>query len=119
MKYTKPKRTFEDSGVVDPAESYQVQLENVVNSKNQDIKTMVDKGRYLSIFAPRQSGKTTFFEDFCQKLEKDSTYVSILLTFQDVSELNKIQFYEQIQNDIYEQLLQRLKSVHCDSLETD
>ena len=79
MIYRKPKRTFEDSGTVDPIRSYHVELENVVNTKNQDLKTMVDLGRYFSIFAPRQSGKTTFFEDFCQKLEKDPTYVPILL----------------------------------------
>jgi hypothetical protein len=41
-----------------------VAIENVVNSDNQDIKTMVDLGRYFSIFAPRQSGKTTFLEEF-------------------------------------------------------
>jgi len=41
-----------------------------VKERKQDIKTLVDLGRYFSIFAPRQSGKTTFFEDFCHELEK-------------------------------------------------
>ncbi|MBW1676216.1 MAG: hypothetical protein JRF30_06745 [Deltaproteobacteria bacterium] len=45
MDYRKPKRIFEDSGTVDPIRSYHVQLENVVNTKNQDLKTMVDHGR--------------------------------------------------------------------------
>jgi hypothetical protein len=58
-KYQKPKRFFEKSGSVDPEASYYIPLENVVNRDNQDIKTMVDRGRYFSIFAPRQSGKTT------------------------------------------------------------
>ena len=61
MNYKKPKRYFEKSGVVDPKASYYVSMENVTNMDKQDIKTMVNLGRYFSIFAPRQSGKTTFF----------------------------------------------------------
>ncbi|MBW2742335.1 MAG: hypothetical protein LWX54_15815 [Deltaproteobacteria bacterium] len=68
--------------------SYHIKLENVVNTKNQDIKTMVDLGRYFSIFAPRESGKTTFFEGFCHELVKDTAYVAILLSFQDYKNLN-------------------------------
>jgi hypothetical protein len=60
MIYRKPERFFENSGTVDPEESYYVPLDNVTNTKNQDIKPMVDRGRYFSMFAPRQSGKTTY-----------------------------------------------------------
>ena len=66
MTYKKPKRTFEKSGTVNPEVSYYVPLENVVNSDKQDIQTMIDRGRYFSIFAPRQSGKTTFFKETCR-----------------------------------------------------
>jgi len=69
MAYKKPKRFFEKSGAVDPDASYYISLENVANTDNQDMKTMVDTGRYFSIFAPRQSGKTTFFEGFSVELE--------------------------------------------------
>jgi len=81
--FVKPKRFFEDSGTVDPSVSYHVDLENVTNTRGQDMRTMVDLGRYFSIFAPRQSGKTTFFEGFCFKLANDPVYVPILLSFQD------------------------------------
>ncbi len=111
MAYRKPKRVFEDSGAVDPGMSYHVELENVVNTKKQDIKTMVDLGRYFSIFAPRQSGKTTFFEGFCSDLEKDTSYVAILLSFQDYKNLNSQRFYQLIQRDIYGQLANRLADV--------
>jgi hypothetical protein len=60
LEYQKPRRTFENSGTVDSRLSYYVPLENVTNTKKQDMKTMVDQGRYFSIFATRQSGKTTF-----------------------------------------------------------
>jgi len=117
MNYRKPERIFEDSGTVDPKMSYHIELENVFNTKKQDIKTMVDMGRYFSIFAPRQSGKTTFFEDFCHNLKKDTTYIPILLSFQDYKELDKITFYGLIQEEIYEQLLERLEEVDCKKVE--
>ncbi|CAN2041218.1 hypothetical protein GMMP15_370016 [Candidatus Magnetomoraceae bacterium gMMP-15] len=34
MNYVEPKRSFENSGLVDPEMSYHVQLENVVNTTN-------------------------------------------------------------------------------------
>ena len=118
MNYKKPKRYFEKSGVVDPDASYHVSLENVTNMDNQDIKTMVDLGRYFSIFAPRQSGKTTFFEDFCSALEKDPAYVAILLSFQTYKNLDKQRFYQLIQKDLYNQLINRLNAVNCRKLNT-
>ncbi|MCD4777487.1 MAG: AAA-like domain-containing protein, partial [Desulfobacterales bacterium] len=117
MNYRKPERIFEDSGTVDPEMSYHIELENVVNTKNQDIKTMVDLGRYFSIFAPRQSGKTTFFEDFCHELEKDAAHVAILLSFQDYKNLNSQRFYQLIQKDLYRQLVSRLAHVDCPRLD--
>ena len=116
MNYEKQKRYFEKSGVVDPSASYYVPLENVTNTDNQDIKTMVDLGRYFSIFAPRQSGKTTFFEDFCSKLEKDPTYVPILLSFQDYKNVDSQRFYQLIQKYLYSQLINRLHDVRCRQL---
>jgi hypothetical protein len=117
MSYKKPKRFFEKSGIVDPRSSYYVQLENVTNMDNQDLKTMVDRGRYFSIFAPRQSGKTTFLEGFCLELEKNSTYVPIILSFQRYKSLDKQTFYQQIQKELYTQLTNRLTIVDCPSLE--
>jgi hypothetical protein len=112
--YRKPKRTFEKSGSVYPEFSYYVPLENVVNSDNQDIKTMVDRGRYFSIFAPRQSGKTTFFKRFCGQLQKDPVYIAIMLSFQDNKKLEKTRFYELLEMELYSQLIDRLNEVNCE-----
>ncbi len=116
-RYNKPKRYFEKSGVVDPKASYYVPLENVTNMDNQDIKTMVDLGRYFSIFAPRQSGKTTFFKEFCRKLEKDLTYVPILLSFQDYKSLQPQRFYDLMGKALSRQLIGRLSQVACPRLD--
>ncbi len=117
MSYKKPKRFFEKSGLVDPSASYYVQLENVTNMDNQDLKTMVDHGRYFSIFAPRQSGKTTFFKGFCRRLEKNPLYIPILLSFQDYKNLSAQRFYQLIQKSIYRQLISRLELVGCPQLD--
>ncbi|MCP4218551.1 MAG: AAA family ATPase [bacterium] len=117
-KYRKQIRTFEEANAVNPKASYYVPLENVVNWDNQDIKTMVDQGRFFSIFAPRQSGKTTFFKRMCDQLHKDRTYIGIVLNFQQYEALDKTQFYETIENELYEQLLDRLKEVDCDKYDT-
>ncbi len=87
--YRKPKRIFESSGNVDPKAAYYVCLNNVTNSHGQDIKTMVDLGRYFSIFAPRQSGKTTFLEEMRRRLHHDPTYAVINLSFQDNKDLER------------------------------
>lgn len=104
MAYRKPKRFFEKSGSVDPASSYYVMLENVSNTDNQNIKTMMDRGRYFSIFAPRQSGKTTFVRRFFQYLHQDPTYVAVFLSFETYSNVAPGTFYAQVQKYLYQQL---------------
>ena len=116
--YRKPERFFEDSGTVNPEEAYYVPLDNVTNRKKQDIKTMVDRGRYFSIFAPRQSGKTTFFKRMCTELHKDLTYVGIILNFQEYEDLEKARFYAMIENELYSQLKNRLREVNCEKCDT-
>jgi predicted AAA+ superfamily ATPase len=113
-RYRKPVRTFEKSGLVNPEASYYVPLENVVNSDKQDIKTMVDRGRYFSIFAPRQSGKTTFLKGIRRELHKDPAYVLILLSFERYKDLEKNQFYELIEEELYSQLINRLRETNCE-----
>ncbi len=115
-QYEKSARFFEDAGMVDPGSAYHVDLDHVLNTKGQHIKTMVDMGRYFSIFAPRQSGKTTFFRDFCSRLAKDPTYVPILLSFQDYKNISGERFYSLIHESLLKQLLSRLTLVDCPQL---
>jgi hypothetical protein len=117
MSYQPPKRIFENTGYVDPEKSYHVNIENVVNSHNQDLKTMVDHGRYFSIFAPRQSGKTTFFRRFAKDLETNTEYIFILMSFENCKHDDVITFYSYIQTKIYNQLIHRLEMLECHELE--
>ncbi len=117
MPYRKPVRIFENSGTVNPEGAYYVQLENVTNTRRQDIKTMVDQGRYFSMFAPRQSGKTTFIEELCGQLHRGPTYAAVLLSFQEYKNLAKQEFYSEIEKYLYAQLITRLKQVNCEKTE--
>ncbi|UCH98302.1 MAG: AAA-like domain-containing protein [Candidatus Aminicenantes bacterium] len=114
MVYRKPVRIFEDSGAVIPKKAYYVRLDDVTNTKKQDLKTMVDESRYFSMFAPRQSGKTTFLERICQELHEDPTYIVIFLCFQNLSEVSKQEFYREIEKELYTQLKNRLREVDCE-----
>jgi hypothetical protein len=118
MVFRKPERIFEDSGTVDPKAAYYVHLDNVTNTKKQDIKTMIDGGRYFSIFAPRQSGKTTLFKRICSQLQENPVYVPIILSFQDLKNLEQAQFYAMIEKDLYGQLINRLTEVNCEKTDT-
>ncbi len=117
MSYKKPERNFEKFGVVSPTASYFIPLENVTNTDRQDMKTMVDLGRYFSIFAPRQSGKTTFIDDFCEKLETDPMYVAIVLNFEKYKNLDILKFYQLIQASLYSRLIERLEAVKCPNID--
>ena len=44
-KYQKPVRTFENSGTVNPQISYYVPFENVTNTKNQELKKVLEHNR--------------------------------------------------------------------------
>jgi hypothetical protein len=79
---------------------------------------MVERGRYFSMFAPRQSGKTTFLEAVCSELHKENTYVAIILSFQKYKNLEPNRFYSLVEEDIYEQLINRLKDVGCEKTDT-
>ena len=118
MNYQPPKRRFESTGYVNPETAYYVPLENVTNADKEDMKTMVDHGRYFSIFAPRQSGKTTFFRTFAKDLETNHEYIFILMTFEYCKKNDTATFYSYVQEKIYNQLVDRLKSVHCPNLKT-
>ncbi|KPA09955.1 protein containing ATPase domain, prokaryote [Candidatus Magnetomorum sp. HK-1] len=118
MNYFPPKRVFENTGFVDPSKAYHVDLEHVVNSHNQNMKTMVDKGRYFSIFASRQSGKTTFFKRFAGELEDNLDYIFILMSFENCGDFNLQDFYFDIQRKLYKQLINRLEAIQCKQLET-
>jgi len=107
------KRDFETQGIPVPGQHYLVENRHVVNQKGVPLNQLVNQGRYFTIFAPRQMGKTSFFAEFARKLKADPLYVPILLSFQIVKNFDTLRFYGKFQQDMELQLQNRLEEVSC------
>jgi hypothetical protein len=81
-------REFNTSGPCDPTLHYTVMREALIAKG----KEKVYKGRYFTIFAPRQSGKTTYFQLLLNEL-KDEGYIPIWISFESLKTLPKERFY--------------------------
>lgn len=82
-------RYFNTSGPCDPAKHYTVLREALVA---QGI-TLAEQGRYFTIFAPRQSGKTTYFQLLLRALAKRN-FTPIWISFESFKTFDRVRFYE-------------------------
>jgi hypothetical protein len=94
-------REFNTFGPCDPAHNYIVPRTTDIADFVQRLK----KGRYIVIFAPRQTGKTTFFRWALEALtNEDDTYLPIQLNFEDYNELSSEEFYHCLKEDIIQEI---------------
>lgn len=60
--------------------------ENYIVSRSEELSDFVNRvkqGRYIVLFAPRQSGKTTFFKEALKRIaDSDNGYLPIQLNFE-------------------------------------
>ena len=97
-------RSFGTYGRVRPEQHYIVPRTTEV----ADFINRVKAGRYIVLFAPRQTGKTTFFRLALNTLAaEDPTYFPILLDFQTMRSAAPATFYEQL----YYQINRQIESV--------
>ena len=86
-------RRFGTQGRVYPDKHYVV-------PRAEEIANFIDRikdGRYIVLFAPRQTGKTTFFRLALEALTtQDTTYFPIQLDFQIVRNTEPATFYERV-----------------------
>ena len=86
-------KRFGTQGRVYPNKHYVV-------SRTEDIDDFIDRikdGRYIVLFAPRQTGKTTFFRWALEALTtQDTTYFPIHLDFQIVRNTEPATFYKRL-----------------------
>jgi hypothetical protein len=87
-------RTFETRGPVDPNRNYVVPRTEEV----ADLVYRINDGRYIVIFAPRQTGKTTFFQWALDRL--DESYLPIQLNFEMYRDISVAKFYHYFKKDI-------------------
>ena len=92
-------RTFGTEGPVSPEKNYVV-------SRTAELTDFIDRikhGKYLVIFAPRQTGKTTFFQAALNTLAaKEPIYFPISLNFETYEDCSLSDFYENLTEDIRE-----------------
>ena len=86
-------RRFGTEGRVYPEENYVVPR----TEELADFIKRVEEGRYIVLFAPRQTGKTTFFRWAVETLTtEDVTYFPIQLDFQVVRNTSAATFYQRL-----------------------
>ncbi len=95
-------RTFGTHGPVNPEDHYVVSRQEEL----ADFINRVKLGRYIVIFAPRQTGKTTFFQWALEVLTTDptETYFPIELNFHVYADYSVSDFYASLYESIYEEI---------------
>lgn len=90
-------RWFETRGPIYPEDNYFV-------SRTEEVKDFADrleKGRYIVLFAPRQTGKTTLFRNALNTLEeKGNGYLPIQLNFESYVDISESVFYKYFSVDL-------------------
>ncbi len=99
-------REFNTSGPCNPNLHYTVMREALIAKG----KEKVNKGRYITLFAPRQSGKTTYFQLLLDSL-KDN-YVPIWISFASLKNISREVFYQALTFKLQEELSQQNITTH-------
>jgi len=88
-------REFNVEGPCDPERHFTVMREALV-SKGME---KVNKGKYFTIFAPRQAGKTTYFQLLIRHLQTPD-YLPIWITTEDLQNATPEKFYATLDHDL-------------------
>ncbi len=90
-------REFNTSGPCNPARHYTVMREALMASSLEKVK----KGRYFTLFAPRQAGKTTFFKLLLNQLEKEGDLTTVWISFENLKTASKEEFYQELNHELH------------------
>ena len=99
-----PKKTrrFGTHGRLYPEDNYLIPRTTEV----ADFIRRVKEGKYIVLFAPRQTGKTTFFQLALEELAAtDPTYFRIQLNFEVYDGCTAAEFYEGLAEDLHEKIV--------------
>lgn len=85
-------REFNTFGPVNPQRHYHVDRVAVKAA----LRVKIEKGRYLTLNAGRQTGKTTLFREIIAELEATGNYFGLLLDFERLANFDKGDFYSRL-----------------------
>jgi type II secretory pathway predicted ATPase ExeA len=92
-------REFNTFGPVNPQYHYHVNRVAVKAAMRQKI----EKGRYFTLNAARQTGKTTLFREVIAELEAEGAYFGVLLDFSSLKGFEGARLYERLGSELQEQ----------------
>jgi len=81
-------RKFNTTGPCDPEKHYTVMREALVVEGTE----MIEEGHYFTIFAPRQTGKTTYFQLLFRALREEG-YTPVWVSFESLGNVSQADFY--------------------------
>lgn len=96
-------RRFGTQGPVNPQEHYVVSRTEEI----ADFINRVEQGKYIVLFAPRQTGKTTFFQAAIEALAAGSQIIDcfpIQLNFDVYKNTGVADFYDNLYHDVCEEI---------------
>ena len=94
-------RWFETRGPVYPEDNYVVARRDEL----ADFVKRIERGRYIVLFAPRQTGKTSFFRTALNTLEDErDTYFPIQLNFEGYVDSDANTFYRSLGKEICKEI---------------
>ena len=106
-------RRFNYTGPVYEDEHYMVKRQEMY----LDFKKKIDQGRYFTIFAPRQMGKTTFLKDVIRNINQDNYYIGINLDFERYRPFDNKKFYTTMHREFCKAISTRLSDINYPSAE--
>jgi predicted AAA+ superfamily ATPase len=95
-----PMREFNTTGPCNPALHYTVMRDTLMAQAVAKVK----KGRYFTLFAPRQAGKTTFFKFLLNELSKKDLFTTVWLSFENLETVSKEEFYQELNHELWSEL---------------
>ena len=108
-------RRFGTQGPVNPKDNYVVARSEELT----DFISRVKEGRYIVLFAPRQTGKTTFFQDALKILtNEEKTYLPIQLNFEEYEDITPNEFYGSLCREICKEI-QKVFQVRGEQLSSE
>jgi len=92
-------REFNTTGPCDPTQHYTVMREALIAKGAEKVR----KGRFFTLFAPRQSGKTTYFQLLLEAI-KEEGFTPIWISFEDLKTETREVFYQDLNNQVHQGL---------------
>jgi hypothetical protein len=92
-------REFNTSGPCNPALHYTVMREALIAEGFDKVR----KGRYFTLFAPRQTGKTTYFQLLLEAVKAEG-FTPIFLSFESLKTVTREIFYQNLNKQLHKRL---------------